>query len=94
MTLTVVAHIHAKPGQEELVKSSLSELVTHTVKEEGCLKYVLHVDSKDPAHFVMIESWVSEDALKAHMKMPHMAANYARIKDAITSTAIHQVNPV
>jgi quinol monooxygenase YgiN len=92
MSITIVAHIHAKSGQEDLVRDSLNTLVAETRKEPGCLKYDLHSDSKDPTHFVMLESWQNAEAIKSHMGAPHMAENYARIKDAVTKTAIHQIN--
>ena len=52
MPLTIVAHIHAVPGKEELVQSELEKLVPITRKEAGCLQYDLHRDNDDPTHFL------------------------------------------
>lgn len=43
-------------------------------KEPGCLKYTSSVDINDSTIVRIDEMWESMDALKAHFKVPHMAA--------------------
>jgi quinol monooxygenase YgiN len=46
-----------------------------------------------PDVFVVLESWESAQALKAHAAAPHMAAYGEKTKDLIASRAIHILSP-
>ncbi|WP_018218410.1 putative quinol monooxygenase [Salinispora vitiensis] len=72
--LTIVANIHAKPGQVDLVKAELEKLIPITRAEKGCINYDLHQDNTDSAHFVFYENWESRDLWQAHMGAAHMEA--------------------
>jgi quinol monooxygenase YgiN len=71
-SLTVIAHIRAKPGQESRVRQVLQELLPPTRAEAGCINYDLHQSQTDPALFVFYENWASEAHLEAHSKSPHI----------------------
>ena len=71
-SLTVIAHIRAKPGQESRVRQVLQGLVSPTRAEVGCINYDLHQSQTDPALFVFYENWASEAHLDAHSKSPHI----------------------
>jgi quinol monooxygenase YgiN len=71
-SLTVIAHIRAKPGQESRVRQVLQGLVSPTRAEAGCINYDLHQSKTDPALFVFYENWTSEAHLDAHSKSPHI----------------------
>ena len=53
--------------------TAAGKMVKATQKEEGCLTYSFYVDITDQHKFRIYEEWVSEEALAAHMKTPHMA---------------------
>lgn len=72
--LTIVANIHAKPDQVDLVKAELEKLIPTTRAEKGCINYDLHQDNSNPAHFVFYENWESRDLWQAHMSAAHMEA--------------------
>lgn len=72
--LTIVANIHAKPDQVDLVKAELQKLVPITRQEKGCINYDLHQDNSDPTHFVFYENWESRELWQAHMNAPHLRA--------------------
>jgi hypothetical protein len=55
MKIDVIAHIHAKPGQEAALQQVLESFVDPTRKEDGCLRYDLFVDLDDPTKFTFIE---------------------------------------
>ena len=74
MTLTIVAQITAKPGQEDLVRAELEKLVPITRAEKGALQYDLHVDTENPGYFVFYENWESRELWQTHMNAPHLAA--------------------
>ncbi|HUK31511.1 MAG TPA: putative quinol monooxygenase, partial [Candidatus Acidoferrum sp.] len=72
--LTVIAHITAKPGQEERVRGELLQLVAKTRPEKGCINYDLHQSLANPAEFVMYENWDTSADLDAHAKSAHLQA--------------------
>ena len=54
--LTIVANIKAKSDKIDLTKAELEKLIDITSAEEGCLKYDLHQDNENPAHFLFYEN--------------------------------------
>ncbi|MGC8603045.1 MAG: putative quinol monooxygenase [Desulfomonilaceae bacterium] len=70
--VTVVARIIAKPGMEDVVKSTLMELVEPTRKESGCINYDLHLSTDNKALFLFHENWASKKALDEHLAMPYL----------------------
>ena len=92
--LNVVALIAAKPGSEELVRSSLAALAVETLKEEGCRKYELFASAATPGTFVTIEEWASQADFDGHMASPHLAAALGATTEALaTPPAIHTLLP-
>ena len=71
-SLTVIAHIRAKPGQESRVREILQGLLSPTRAEAGCINYDLHQSQTDPALFVFYENWESEAHLDAHARSAHI----------------------
>jgi quinol monooxygenase YgiN len=71
-SLTVIAHIRAKPGQESRVRKILEGLLAPTRAEAGCINYDLHQSQNDPALFVFYENWESETHLDAHARSAHI----------------------
>ena len=68
--LTIVAIVTAAPGQEAALRAAQEQLVTETVKEQGCLRYELHQSRKDSRVLVFVETWASEAQWRAHMEGP------------------------
>jgi quinol monooxygenase YgiN len=71
-SLTVIAHVRAKPGQESRVRQLLEGLLAPTRAEAGCMNYDLHQSQTDPALFVFYENWESEAHLDAHARSAHI----------------------
>ncbi len=69
-TLRVVAHMYAKPGKEEELRSLLLGLIAPTRKEPGCIKYELHGNQENPSEFAFIEEWTDGSALDAEAGIP------------------------
>lgn len=72
--ITIVASIHAAEGHEADVEAALETLIEATHAEAGCLRYVLHRHTDDPAKFVLIEHWRDQEALDVHFRTEHMGA--------------------
>ena len=85
--IDVIAHIHAKPGQEDVVRAVLESYVGPTRQEDGCLRYDLFVDVKDPTKFTFVEEWTSMAALEKHGQSAHIAAGRSRMVDLVAEAA-------
>ena len=91
MKVDVVAHLQAKPGCEEALRSVLTSFVAPTRQEEGCLRYDLHLDLDDPTKFTFIEEWESREALNKHGQSQHIAAGRAQFPELLAQPAWVQV---
>lgn len=69
--IKVVAKSFAKEGKLDRILELSKEMVEKTVKEEGCIKYELFQDMKDPKILIIIEEWEDEEALNKHMASEH-----------------------
>ncbi len=74
MTLTVIAKLRAKPGQEEILLEACHKLIEPTRKEEGCINYDMFRSTDDPGTFMFYENWESRPLWEQHMKSPHLTA--------------------
>lgn len=68
----VFAFLHAKPGYEDRVHEELSKVVTETLKEPGCVKFVAHQSAERPTEFVVFEHWRERGDVDLHIAMPHV----------------------
>jgi len=82
-TLTVVAHVRAKPGKEDEVRQGLRALLAPTRGEEGCLNYDMHESIETPGQFVFYENWTSRAHLDTHLASAHIQAFFARIPELL-----------
>ncbi len=98
--IRVVAVITCKAGRREELIKAFRDNVPAVRAEAGCIEYQGVVDVEGagaqygPDVFVVIETWESLDALKAHAAAPHMAAYGAKTKDIIADRAIHVLSPI
>jgi quinol monooxygenase YgiN len=81
--LTVIARLNARSGKEAELEQALRAVVAPTHAEPGCLRYALHRSSNDPATFVLVERWVSKEALDQHLEMPYLKALRARFQELV-----------
>ncbi|UVE65736.1 antibiotic biosynthesis monooxygenase [Burkholderia pyrrocinia] len=86
--IAVVALIVAKPGAEDKLRTVLEGIVEPTRNEAGALQYDLHRDLREPARFVFVERWRSEEALAAHARSAHILAYREAAADWIESSEI------
>ena len=80
-TLTVVAQIKAKPGQEAQVRQELLSLVAPSRNDAGCLNYDLHEGLNTPGLFMFHENWATKAHLDAHLKKPDLQAALGRVAE-------------
>lgn len=87
MQVTVLALIRAKAEHQDAVKEALLALVPPTHQEEGCLDYVLHQSSEDPALFMFYENWKSREELDQHLQTSYIQ-NFLRKTDQMLAEPV------
>jgi quinol monooxygenase YgiN len=93
--LDVVAVLTAKTGSEQLVGDALAALVEPTRGEEGNISYHLFASGADPAVFITIEKWRSQDDLDAHMQTDHIKQTLAVAGEHLAQApAVHPLAPL
>lgn len=72
--ISLVVHLHVRPGHLEQFVAAIRENATRTVRDEpGCLSFDICQDIDDDHHFVLYEVYADRDAVVAHRSMPHFA---------------------
>ena len=85
MTLTVIATLKAKQGQELALFETLRGLLAPTQAEEGCILYEMHRSHDDPGLFKFVETWESRSLWEAHMESDHLNA-FSQKQDDLVET--------
>jgi quinol monooxygenase YgiN len=81
----VTALVRPKPGSEDRVKAEILAIIPKVRAEAGCLRYDLHVQTKDGVQFLFYEIWESLAALDVHAKAPTLLAFVDRVKDMMAA---------
>jgi quinol monooxygenase YgiN len=93
--VVVIASFRVKEGREDDVVAGLTELITQSHGEAGCLSYALHHDRNDPQVYVVIERWTSMVALESHLQQPYVAAIGPLAQDALAEPPVVRfVDPI
>lgn len=79
MLKVVAKNFIQKDKLDETIKL-YEELIYFTRKEEGCIKYELYQDEKDPTILCMIEEWENEEAFDKHTKSEHFLRIVPQLK--------------
>lgn len=93
-TLTIIAHIRARAGQVQRVRSELEKLIVPTRSEPGCLQYELHQDNRNPACFTFFEKWESTDLWQQHMESQPLQDYLEAVEGAVASFTLHQLTRI
>jgi quinol monooxygenase YgiN len=80
----VIAEAIAKPEQQDALRRTLQACVAPTRAEAGNRGYILHQDLDNPTRFFFYESWVSREALNAHLTTPHFKTLDQNAKPLLT----------
>ena len=98
----VLADIVVLPGRREDVLAAFRQLVPQVLAEDGCIAYGPTVDvaTGHPAQppvradaIVVVEQWASVDALRAHLRAPHMEAFRAKYGALIADLTLRVTVP-
>lgn len=85
--LTLIAKIVVKADKIEEAKSGLLALIPPTLKEKGCIDYVLHQSNDNPQLFLFYENWTDRECLENHFANEHVATFSAKAEDLLAEPA-------
>ncbi|MCF2948006.1 antibiotic biosynthesis monooxygenase [Paraglaciecola aquimarina] len=92
--LTIVANITAKADKVELVKNELLKLVQPSLKDAGCINYVLHQDNVNPTLFMFYENWQTRELWQEHMNTSHVKALNEATEGAIEHVSLQEMTGI
>ena len=74
-------HVHVVEGSEDAFLAASRNNAENSRREPGVTRFdvLQHVD--DPTRFVLVEGYVSEDAVRAHRQTDHYATWRAAVDD-------------
>lgn len=89
--ITVVASLDMKPGKEKEVEAAFLSYISKVRTEEGTLTYVVNRAQKNPASFLIYETYRDRDALAVHGSTEHFMKLFTDIapllaKDPVIDT--------
>jgi quinol monooxygenase YgiN len=70
--VTVLWEAQAKPGKEAEMKSFMTDVITASRHDPGCIDYEAHEVDGQPATFIIFERWATREALEGHLRAPRM----------------------
>ena len=72
--LVVHVHVHVKPEFIEAFKQATIENVRHSLEEVGIARFELIQKADDPARFILVEGYRTDEAPARHKETAHYAA--------------------
>ncbi|NHN25261.1 antibiotic biosynthesis monooxygenase [Flavobacterium jejuense] len=70
--VTVLWEAKAKKGMESKMKTFITNAVTASRYEFGCIDYEAHEVEGQSGKFIILERWVSMEALQEHLNSPRV----------------------
>lgn len=92
--LTIVADIHAKTDEIEMVKTELLELIPFTRAENGYIQYNLHQDNENPAHGMLYKNRERRELWQTHKNAPQLATYMAAKEGAVEAFTLNEMTIV
>ena len=94
--ISVIASVRIKADRLSQFIEILKSNVPEVRKEDGCIEYfpAIDIDSGLPVQkldknvVTIIEKWESVEALRAHLKTPHMLAYREKVKDIVEELSV------
>jgi quinol monooxygenase YgiN len=73
--ITVIAHYRTRPEAAQEVRALLAQHARASNAESGCIGFLAHQDSEDPARFALYETYDDDAAFAAHRRTNHFRMN-------------------
>ena len=74
-------HVHVVPGAEDAFLEASRVNASNSRQEEGVTRFDVVQEVEDPTKFMLIEGYVSEDAVAAHRASAHYATWRTAVDD-------------
>lgn len=71
------------PARQDDFARAAATVEAASQSDEGCLFYRFQRSLTDPDRFALVERWVDDAALQAHLATPHVAAYFAATEGAV-----------
>ena len=65
--INVFFRARVKTGQEETFREKAKQMMDIATEEDGCLAFIYHRVKKEPAQYLLYESWRDKSALDSHI---------------------------
>lgn len=87
-------HVHVVPGAEDAFLEASHMNAANSRQEAGVTRFDVVQQVEDPTRFMLIEGYVSEDAVTSHRATAHYAAWRAAVDDLMAEQryAVRYVN--
>lgn len=87
-------HVHVVPGAEDAFLEASRMNAANSRQEAGVTRFDVVQQVEDPTRFMLIEGYVSEDAVTSHRATAHYAAWRAAVDDLMAEQryAVRYVN--
>lgn len=92
--LIIVANITAQEDKVDFIKTELKKLIEPTKAENGCIKYDLHQDNENPAHFMFYECWKNKELLQVHLQSKHFKNFVAITEGSLKDLTINEMTVI
>lgn len=94
--ITVLASISIKNGYKDAFIDIFKENMPSVLLEDGCMEYYPTIDVNsgltaqqlEPQTITIVEKWKDLDALKAHLKAPHMIRYQGKVSEMVSSVSL------
>lgn len=78
--ITIISENKIAEQKQQEFLSIVSELISESRKEKGCISYTLHQNAKNPLHYCIIEQWEDENAIQHHNNTNHFKTLVPQMK--------------
>ena len=94
--ISVIASVHVKAGKISEFLDIFKAVMPEVRKEKGCIEYfpAVDFDTKLPPQVLdenvvtIIEKWESPEALRGHLRAPHMLAYREKVRDIVETLSL------
>lgn len=83
----VVATFNVKPDHVEEGKSLILGFVEPSLVQPGCLFYDAYQSNEDPAEFVIVDAWATQEDLDGHANSEHVAKTVEQLLPLLAKPA-------
>jgi (4S)-4-hydroxy-5-phosphonooxypentane-2,3-dione isomerase len=73
--ITVIAHYRAQTDKADEVRALLARHSRASAAEDGCIQFLAHQATEDPALFALYETYEDDAAFEAHRRTDHFRVN-------------------